>query len=54
MLGPLPMGNTSTLGGIWQVVHQLYALVQWGRTDYRAWFEREVMGWAIDCTKDEE
>lgn len=46
MCGPIPIGNTSTLEGTWQIYYQLMLLVEWGTTVYRGWFEKEVLGWA--------
>ncbi|KAL8904761.1 MAG: hypothetical protein Q9207_003055 [Kuettlingeria erythrocarpa] len=46
MCGPIPIGNTSTLEGTWQIYYQLMLLVEWGTTVYRKWFEKEVLGWA--------
>ncbi|KAL9002775.1 MAG: hypothetical protein Q9188_004317 [Gyalolechia gomerana] len=46
MLGPIEIGSTSTPRGTWQVYYQLMLLVDWGANEYRAWFEKEVLGWA--------
>ncbi|KAL8711017.1 MAG: hypothetical protein Q9225_007184 [Loekoesia sp. 1 TL-2023] len=46
MLGPIQMGTTSTPRGTWEIYYQLMHLVEWGTVEYRAWFEKEVLGWA--------
>lgn len=54
MLGPIEMGNTRTLKGTWQIYHQVLNLNDWGREEYRRWFEKEVLGWAKRATGVEE
>ncbi|KAL9596732.1 MAG: hypothetical protein Q9219_005607 [cf. Caloplaca sp. 3 TL-2023] len=54
MIGPIRFGDTSTLSGTWQVFHSMFALMQWGRTVYRNWFDTEVMAWARRLIEEED
>ena len=46
MMGPIRMGNTSDLNGLWEIVHRLHILIEWGANEYRQWFQDNVMRWA--------
>lgn len=46
MLGPFEMGTTATLLGVWRIIWHLDALIRWGLTDYRQWFNDNIMAWA--------
>lgn len=54
MIGPVRIGDTSTLNGTWQVLYHLFNLCKWGLDSYRPWFEREVIGWAKKRTGKED
>ena len=43
LIGPESMGDTKSHQGIFKVIHVLNGLIEWGNTEYRAWFEREVL-----------
>lgn len=45
-MGPISIGNTRSISGIWQILYKLDQLLQWAEIEYQAWFEKEVMGWA--------
>ena len=45
-MGPMPMGDTSDLNGLWQIVHRLLILIEWGKNEYSQWFQDNVMSWA--------
>jgi hypothetical protein len=42
-MGPESMGDTKSHQGVFKILHVLNGLVEWGNTEYRAWFEREVL-----------
>lgn len=46
MTGPVHMGNTSDLNGLWQIVHRLHILVEWGANEYSQWFQDNIIRWA--------
>ncbi|KAL9025768.1 MAG: hypothetical protein Q9196_005465 [Gyalolechia fulgens] len=54
MIGPVRIGDTSTLNGTWQVLYHLFNLCRWGLDSYRPWFKREVIGWAKKRTGKED
>ncbi|KAI4280052.1 MAG: hypothetical protein L6R38_004754 [Xanthoria sp. 2 TBL-2021] len=54
MIGPVRIGDTSTLNGTWQVLYHLFDLCKWALDSYRPWFEREVIGWAKKRTGKED
>lgn len=41
--GPTPMGNTSSDLGVFQILSTLRVIAQWGITEYKRWFNEEVM-----------
>ncbi|KXS93975.1 hypothetical protein AC579_2072 [Pseudocercospora musae] len=38
----IPIGDTSTLGGIYQVITGIQRLIQWAEQVYRPWFEENI------------
>lgn len=44
MLGGLPLGNMTTVTGIYQVLAGLRRLARWVDEIYRPWFERNILG----------
>ena len=45
--GPMAFGSTVDLPGIWQILYRLHILMDWGRTEYTAWFKEHILeGWA--------
>ncbi|KAL8685947.1 MAG: hypothetical protein Q9218_007449 [Villophora microphyllina] len=46
MMGPLKIGSTENRIEMWHLLRSLYALVTWGGTQYRQWFEHEIINWA--------
>jgi len=46
MLGPTDFGSTASVNGIWQILHRLHILMDWGQTEYAKWFQDHVMKWA--------
>lgn len=42
-MGPESMGDTKSHQGAFKILHVLNGLVEWGNTEYRARFEREVL-----------
>ena len=53
MLGPYPMGTTSVISGIWRILYYLNVLVEWGRNEYRRWFEETVMRYLQNGVADD-
>ncbi|KAL8992936.1 MAG: hypothetical protein Q9169_006728 [Polycauliona sp. 2 TL-2023] len=45
MIGPFEMGSTKNVRGIWQIIWHLDVLFRWGRTEYRKWFDENIMKW---------
>lgn len=43
MYGRLRLGGTDTLPGIFQVIKGLSLLVDWANTDYRSWYQNNVL-----------
>ena len=44
-MGPISIGDTRSIAGIWQILYKLDQLLHWAETEYQAWFDEEVMGW---------
>lgn len=44
-MGPIRIRDTRIIVGK-QIPYKLDQLLQWGETEYRSWFEEEIMGWA--------
>lgn len=42
-MGPESMGDTKSHQGVFKILHVLNGLAEWAKTEYRAWFEREVL-----------
>lgn len=42
-VGPLDMGSTKSVEGTFKILGILCSLVGWGLSDYRAWFEEEIL-----------
>ena len=42
-MGPESMGDTKSPQGVFKILHVLHSLMDWGTSDYRSWFEREVL-----------
>lgn len=53
MLGPYPMGTTSGISGIWRILYYLNVLIEWGRNEYRSWFEEIVMRYLQNGVADD-
>ncbi|KAL8735803.1 MAG: hypothetical protein Q9166_000667 [cf. Caloplaca sp. 2 TL-2023] len=43
MIGPYYMGSTKDLRGIWQIANRLQILIEWGKKEYREWFDDTVL-----------
>ncbi|KAL9639767.1 MAG: hypothetical protein Q9204_000967 [Flavoplaca sp. TL-2023a] len=54
MIGPIAMGSTSTLVGIWTIVYRLNVLMEWGTTTYKKWFTDHVVTWAKERIRQVE
>ncbi|KAG8532420.1 uncharacterized protein KY384_002905 [Bacidia gigantensis] len=46
MLGPIDIGSTKNLERGWKLVHSLHILLKWGVTEYRKWYNKEIIGLA--------
>ncbi|KAL8777776.1 MAG: hypothetical protein Q9194_002359 [Teloschistes cf. exilis] len=46
MMGPLMIGSTESRTGMWHLMRSMHALVEWGATQYRQWFNDVVLDWA--------
>ena len=42
-MGPESMGDTKSHQGTFKILHVLNGLAEWGNSEYRAWFETEVL-----------
>jgi len=42
-IGPVPMGDSQSHQGVFKILHVLAGLAEWANTEYRPWFEREVL-----------
>ncbi|KAG8526430.1 uncharacterized protein KY384_000023 [Bacidia gigantensis] len=49
--GPFVFGHTRDRDGIWAILYRLQVLVEWGVTDYRTWFDKTILGWARETSK---
>lgn len=54
MIGPIAMGSTSTLVGVWTIVYRLNVLMEWGTTTYKKWFVDHVVTWAKERIRQVE
>ncbi|KAG8526416.1 uncharacterized protein KY384_000009 [Bacidia gigantensis] len=43
MLGPIDLGSTGSRRGIWELAHKMHLLIEWGTTEYKAWFDKNVL-----------
>ena len=43
MIGPMTMGDTKTINGIYRIIYRLHTLIKWGTTKYQTWFQDNVM-----------
>ncbi|KAL9593176.1 MAG: hypothetical protein Q9179_006050 [Wetmoreana sp. 5 TL-2023] len=43
MIGPYNMGSTKELHGMWKVANCLQILIEWGKNEYRQWWEKTVL-----------
>lgn len=50
MVGPVPMGTTGDLNGIYRIVYHLHTLIQWGTHEYKTWFDENVLSWCQERT----
>jgi hypothetical protein len=39
MTGPMTLGSTRTLAGVWEIVYRLHILVQWSLNEYKERFD---------------
>ncbi|KAL9582686.1 MAG: hypothetical protein Q9212_003150 [Teloschistes hypoglaucus] len=46
MMGPLMIGSTESRTGMWHLMRSMYALIKWGATQYRKWFDDVILDWA--------
>ncbi|KAL6717750.1 hypothetical protein ACLMJK_003835 [Lecanora helva] len=44
LIRELPIGDTGTVVGVYQLIAAIRRLAQWVYSDYRPWFERHVLG----------
>ena len=49
-MGPLAFGTTKDVNGTYEIAYKINILAQWGRTVYRAWFEKTVLAWCQERT----
>ena len=42
-VGPFEMGSTTSVEGAFKILGVLCSLASWGLSDYRAWFERDIL-----------
>lgn len=45
MMGAIPIGSTSSVHGIYEILYKLEMLVRWGTTEYRQWFADTILQW---------
>ncbi len=48
LMGPVSIGNTTGIRGVFEILHYLCKCADWGLKEYREWFEREILrkyGW---------
>ena len=48
LMGPVDIGNTIGIQGVFEILHYLCQCADWGLKEYREWFEREILrkyGW---------
>ena len=48
LMGPVPIGNTTGIQGVFQILQYLCKCADWGLKEYREWFEKEILtkyGW---------
>lgn len=43
MYGKLRLGGTDTIPGVFQIIKGLSLLVEWANTDYRQWYQNNVL-----------
>ena len=43
LMGPEPMGDTFGIRGVFEILHYLCKFADWGVSEYRAWFEKEIL-----------
>ena len=43
MAGPYWFGGTESLNSVWSILYRLHVIMTWGMTDYKAWFEEQVL-----------
>ncbi|KAL2041872.1 hypothetical protein N7G274_005657 [Stereocaulon virgatum] len=43
LMGPVPIGNTTGIRGVFEILQFLCQCADWGLNEYRAWFEREIL-----------
>ncbi|KAG8528562.1 uncharacterized protein KY384_006734 [Bacidia gigantensis] len=51
MLGPMHFGTTADNRGIWQIIQKVHVLMTWAGTDYRKWFDENVIKTAKLATR---
>lgn len=54
LMGPVPIGNTKGIQGVFQILQYLCQCADWGLKEYREWFEREILrpyGWVPEEEK---
>ncbi|KAL8920428.1 MAG: hypothetical protein Q9172_004500 [Xanthocarpia lactea] len=42
---PLRFGSTEDIAGTFEIIYKLNILVQWGLNQYKAWFDKYILGW---------
>jgi len=48
MMGPMTLGSTRTVRGVWEILYRLQVLVQWSLKEYKEWFDTHIIKWARD------
>ncbi|KAL8856241.1 MAG: hypothetical protein Q9178_007158 [Gyalolechia marmorata] len=42
---PLRFGSTEDIAGTFEIIYKLNILLQWGLNQYKAWFDKYILGW---------
>ena len=54
LMGPVSIGNTMGVQGVFEILQYLCQCADWGLSEYRGWFEREILrryGWVPEGEK---
>jgi len=44
-MGPINIGNTTTLNGTYEIIYKPNILTDWGTQEYNSWFTKHTVGW---------